>query len=425
MNDRAKHEQTGADTESKFSRMKRLLLVELQKPDTDMAELAKRLGIEHSLSINFDALDVGEVLGKLEALNPTIEKDENGFILPQNIETVEKFVTQAVNVQKTPKETPDSTRKPSSETNGETKNRSKFLVEVLTELNLPYEIKLTSDKKNPGLSDDEVKKWATNFGEDFIGDQVFILPTIQKMILVNNRGEHATYAIHDLDENCDDWETYYQIPRSKLAELGRQKITFIKYNNSKDSEKDAASWKTEVKRVLTEDENERLKDSGSERKTTQDALDNLLDAYKKWLSRDPETKGLFNHDWMKKNGFGGLMTWTSRPGNIPLQDLVKMHDNITLQEDFSRLDRSPNLTLETAKIALIQAYKEWSANTDPNKGKFNVEWILKNSTHKNLYGWSNKPENPSLPELAQEIGDPNLIRDLSVVTRAKFTRTKK
>ncbi|MBI5229992.1 MAG: hypothetical protein HY981_01695 [Candidatus Magasanikbacteria bacterium] len=107
--------------------------------------------------------------------------------------------------------------------------RTRYLIEVLTDLKLPYEI-------HDGINTPDMMRT--------LSYKAFVLPTINKLVLVCNEEGNATFIVHklEIDEHGQsDWKKYASMTKGQLRELGLQQVSVVIYNQT------SSEWKTEIK----------------------------------------------------------------------------------------------------------------------------------------------------------------------------------
>jgi hypothetical protein len=107
--------------------------------------------------------------------------------------------------------------------------RSRYLVEVLSELRYPYSV--VEGVNRPTMMRQESYK-------------VFIIPALEKLVLVNDEEENATFVIHRVADPLKEWPEYAEMTKDEMKSLGKGKTTIIHYSGS------AEDWKVEVKNSL-------------------------------------------------------------------------------------------------------------------------------------------------------------------------------
>ncbi|KKU07566.1 MAG: hypothetical protein UX10_C0009G0033 [Candidatus Magasanikbacteria bacterium GW2011_GWA2_45_39] len=114
------------------------------------------------------------------------------------------------------------------------------------------------------------------------------------------------------------------------------------------------------------------------RRTVESALQELESAFQKWQALPETTRGKFNPNWLKKNGFGGLYQWCRRKTsdgqvtNVSLEDLVAKSANEELKASFQREEKEPSYTETSALARLEEGFNKWQALPETTRGKFNT-----------------------------------------------------
>ncbi len=121
--------------------------------------------------------------------------------------------------------------------------RSNYLLQVLTELGVPSELHVGKTKKG-------AKKTARS-----LSYQIYLLPTLRKLVRVNDEEGEATLIVHDVDvHNEEEWKLYARMSKRTLEALGVEKATRISYpEHPREEEGKAAVWKAEIARALTDE----------------------------------------------------------------------------------------------------------------------------------------------------------------------------
>lgn len=194
----------------------------LLRPGVPILEIAQLLGAEDLLTVE----QVGR--GK----NPIYRFDAQTFVqreidrgtflrLPDNFE---KLATTLI-----PSDEAETIRRGSGE-GIEEKNlipRSQYLVEALTELNQPYQV--VSGTNTAGM----VR------GESY---QAFIVPGLEKIVLVNNEEGNATFIVFARPE---EYATIVNLTKGKLRSLGEEKVQALVFSGN------PKEWKEQVSELLT------------------------------------------------------------------------------------------------------------------------------------------------------------------------------
>ena len=262
--------------------------------------------------------------------------------------------------------------------------RTRYLIEVLTELRLSYSVH--EGRNTPNMLRQ-------------LSYQAFEVPEKGLVILVNNEEGNATFIVHHAEENnpTNNWKYFSQLTKDQLKASGQNKVTVVLFNKSEEE------WKREIAHVIvngpTDKEphkptthlDEGVK-SEFKRRTVESALQELESAFQKWQALPEEIRGKFNTLWIWNNGFKGLLSWCKRKTsdgqatNVSLEDLVAKSANEELKASFQREERENPFTETSALAKLEEAFQKWQALPETTRGKFNPIW-LENSGFGSLYQW--------------------------------------
>ena len=198
-------------------------LVSLLKPGVPITEIAQLLGAEDLIII--EPVKRGQKPVYKFDVQTFIQREiDNGTFL-RLPDRFEKLGATLV-----PPDEGETIQRGSGEGMAEKKTipRSRYLVEVLTDLNKRYQI--VSGTNAPDMVREETY-------------QVFIIPDLEKIVLVNNEEGNATFVVSvDKDEEPAD---YYRLSKNELRTLGLYKSRQLNYSGSPDQ------WKISIKQALT------------------------------------------------------------------------------------------------------------------------------------------------------------------------------
>lgn len=110
--------------------------------------------------------------------------------------------------------------------------RSTMLMETLTEMKLKYSV--IEGKNDPRM----VRK---------LSYFIFDIPSIQKLVLVNDEEGNATFIIHKARE--EEWKNYMKMTKSELSEMSYDIVSSFNYPN-KEKEGHEERWKEKIKDIL-------------------------------------------------------------------------------------------------------------------------------------------------------------------------------
>ncbi|MBI5229884.1 MAG: hypothetical protein HY981_01110, partial [Candidatus Magasanikbacteria bacterium] len=262
--------------------------------------------------------------------------------------------------------------------------RTRYLIEVLTELHLSYSVH--EGRNTPNMLRQ-------------LSYQAFEVPEKGLVILINNEEGNATFIVHHVEENnqTNNWKHFSQFTKDQLKALGQDKVTVIIFNQP------AEEWKREIAHVIVSGQTDKkphkpttLPDDNAKpelkHRTAESALQELEEAFKKWQELSEETRGRFNSNWLKKNGFEGLYNWCKiktsegRAKNIPLGVLVARSSNQELKNSFEKREQEEPYTDSSALAKLEEAFKKWQELPEETRGKLNSNWLEKNGFG-GLYNW--------------------------------------
>jgi len=258
--------------------------------------------------------------------------------------------------------------------------RTRYLIEVLTELRLSYSVH--EGRNTPNMLRQ-------------LSYQAFEVPEKGLVILVNNEEGNATFIVHHAEENnpTNNWKYFSQLTKDQLKASGQNKVTVVLFNKSEEE------WKREIAHVIvngpTDKEphkptthlDEGVK-SEFKRRTVESALQELESAFQKWQALPEEIRGQFNIYWLDRNNYTALTVWCRRKKTegSSLESLVAKSTNEELKESFQRQERENPFTETSALAKLEEAFQKWQALPEEIRGKFNPLW-LENSGFGSLYRW--------------------------------------
>ena len=110
--------------------------------------------------------------------------------------------------------------------------RSTMLMETLTEMGLKYSV--IEGQNDPKM----VRK---------LSYLIFAIPSMQKLVLVNDEEANATFIIHKAQP--EEWKNYIKKTKDELYAMSRDLISSIIYPN-KNKEKHQERWKDKIKKLL-------------------------------------------------------------------------------------------------------------------------------------------------------------------------------
>ncbi len=111
-------------------------------------------------------------------------------------------------------------------------NRTRYLIEVISELAQPYNVVEGTNLPN------------TMRGMSY---RIFLLPNLDKAVLVNDEEKNATYIVHNLSKVEGGWEIFTKLDKNQLRKSQEIDVNFLKYPG------DPAQWEERVKELLTSD----------------------------------------------------------------------------------------------------------------------------------------------------------------------------
>jgi hypothetical protein len=279
--------------------------------------------------------------------------------------------------------------------------RTRYLMEVLQDLHLPYTVHGGTNTPNMmrGLS-----------------YQAFVIPSKDLMILVNNEEGNATFIVHHIDTKEEDpdntWQYYaHTLTKDQLKSLGEDKVTTLFFNIPLDEWKGRLTEvilfgaQSTVKKDRPVSTPEGQKKELGERKTAESAIQELIEAFGEWKLVSEDTK--FNVYWLVNNGYKGLYIWTRQTYGTALPDLVVQSGNTELQQAFTKQEKREAYTRKFATALLIEAFGEWKLLPENTKNKFNVNWLVNNG-YDSLYVWTNQTYGTKLSDLVAQSGNTEL-----------------
>ncbi len=279
--------------------------------------------------------------------------------------------------------------------------RTRYLIEVLSELDLAY--KVYNGVNQPNM----MRK---------LSYQAFVIPDIKKLVLVNNEEGNATFIIHDAEEEV--WRHFVSKTKDELKSLDQGKVTVVFFNKSPEE------WKQEMTLLLmfgvpqktgdnlelesdeadvglpvepesipdldTKDGQPEKKKKEYKKRTIESAVLELEEAFVKWQGEPKDTRGDFCIYWLIKNDYLGLDLWCRKKdaqGNlkhVSMPDLVQKSSNDELKNSFTRREKHTEAEIQTE---LENAFKKWQGQPTEERGKFSIQW-LKDNDYSWLYDWT-------------------------------------
>lgn len=215
----------GGGGESEFDRKKReinLRLRSLLGPGAPLAEIARMLGAE-------DLLQTQPGRGK----EPVLRFDVRAYVQREAEKSASLRLPDEFIKLKTTVLPPDKgeTIKPGSGKGVEAKQiipRSRYLAEVLTELNQPYRVVTGTNRPNM------VRR------ESY---QAFVVSGLARIVLVNDEEGNVTIVIHSAQEG--EHEVLMEMTKDELRDLGEEKVQPFDYPG------DVEQYKVKLKELLT------------------------------------------------------------------------------------------------------------------------------------------------------------------------------
>ncbi len=108
--------------------------------------------------------------------------------------------------------------------------RSRAMVEVLSELKLPYSV--IEGQNDPGMM-------------RTLSYKAFLLPTVHKIALVNDEEGNATFLVYDIKDPINEWQVYINQTKDQLKDLPEGKVATLIYPG------DLGEWKIKVQELIT------------------------------------------------------------------------------------------------------------------------------------------------------------------------------
>lgn len=265
--------------------------------------------------------------------------------------------------------------------------RSRYLVELLSEMNIPYQVHSGTNMPNMMRA---------------LSYQAFVLPTLNKVILVNNEEGNATFIVHNISP--ENLKIVTELTKDQLKQ--QDNVDVIIFN------KPVNEWKQDIASAIMRESAQpsfnkkiiRSVDSIGDNKekikrTPESALKELETAFELWHTKEGSNKEAnFRLEWLKKNGFWNLYIWSIDPSGTSISDLVLMSNNDELKARFKRQEKTER-TAESALKELEAAFNIWLSNEGENpEAKFR-EWWLKNNGYMNLCMWAKRSRGVPLSEL--------------------------
>ncbi len=208
-----------------FRREANARLVNLLKPCLPMMEIAQLLGAEDLITVE----KAGRGQKPVYHLNVQAfiqrEIDRGTFLrLPDSFEKIDDTVL--------PPDKGETIRGGSGEGVEEKKivPRSQYLVEVLTELNQPYQVISGTNTANMVR------------GESY---QMFVVPGLEKVVLVNNEEGNATFIVSVSEPG--EYSAIMGLTKDGLKNLGEEKVAVVIHLGN------VIEWKQKIKLFLTKE----------------------------------------------------------------------------------------------------------------------------------------------------------------------------
>lgn len=111
--------------------------------------------------------------------------------------------------------------------------RSTLLMELLTEMDLKYSV--IEGKNDPKM----MRK---------LSYLIFDIPSIRKLVLVNDEERNATFIIHSAGK--EEWKKYMKMTKEELSEMPYDMVSSINYPN-KNTDGHEEKWKDRVRNLLS------------------------------------------------------------------------------------------------------------------------------------------------------------------------------
>lgn len=122
--------------------------------------------------------------------------------------------------------------------------RSKYLVELLSEIGQPYQVISGTNGENMVRSESY---------------QIFVIPGLERIVLINDEEDNVSFVIHSTDP--EEHQLILGLKKSQLKSMGDEKVQPVKYPGSPEE------WKEKIRALLTQpfvDETEEENKKGSE-----------------------------------------------------------------------------------------------------------------------------------------------------------------
>lgn len=107
--------------------------------------------------------------------------------------------------------------------------RSRFLIELFSELKIPYTI--ITGKNDPNI----VRE---------LSYQIFILSDRKKIIFSNNEKGNATFILHDIEKPEENWELYANKTKKDLKKYSNLKVCIISFRGNE------LEWKKQISDII-------------------------------------------------------------------------------------------------------------------------------------------------------------------------------
>lgn len=256
--------------------------------------------------------------------------------------------------------------------------RTRYLVDVLTSLNLPYSI--VTGQNTPEMTRQE-------------SYQIFLVPSQEKVVFVNNEQGNATFVVHRVKDQAE-WVQLSERGKRELksGELNHE-VSVLKWTGKVDV------WKQEISNFLKTVPETSEKKIFQRPKNETEALEQLEQAFEKWRALPTSQqgpRGVFNARWLRKNGYDNLYFWTI--DNVSLVNLLARTTKQELKESF--VSQKKNFSRTEVIAELEQAFEKWQSLPSDKRGQFNGNWLRGNGFDI-VYIWA-RNENVLLTDLVKE-----------------------
>jgi len=153
--------------------------------------------------------------------------------------------------------------------------RSRYLMEILADLNLSY----TSDN---GTNDPNMMR-----GLSYVA---FTIPEINTLILVNDEENNATFVIHNVNEDTENNRDFFiGLTKDQIKTYTTEKVAVVRFD------KTATEWKEEITKLL-------VFGPQVEKKQTENKIDNEEIAPEGWMTKY-ELEGITKRDYSTINRY--------------------------------------------------------------------------------------------------------------------------